>query len=104
MGRGGLERAFAAQKELTRAAPDNEGNYGHAQTERARDGHEVRAYDDALEFIAQVRDTKRRETVLKQAFPDGALFAARRRQYAAPRAWKIVAYDTIARDLEFIRN
>jgi len=160
---------------------------------QARNDHELRIYDDALDFIAQARDAERRVTLIEKAFPDGArsaalrrllkeplhayqaegaLFAARagrcllgddmglgktvqaiaaaeilaghlgaervlvvcptslkhqweielarfsrhravviaggqparRQQYAAPGAWKIAAYDTIARDLEFIRQ
>lgn len=155
--------------------------------------HAVRVYDDALDFIAQVRDASRREALLKAAYPasaksatlrrllreplhlyqaEGALFAARagrcligddmglgktvqaiaaveiltkhlgvervlvicpaslkhqwerelerftgrkalvigggqlarRRLYGAPAGWKIAAYDTIARDLEFIQH
>jgi len=160
---------------------------------QARNGHDLRVYDDALDCIAQVRDAQRRAALLEKAFPDGArstvlrrllkeplhpyqaegaLFAARagrcllgddmglgktvqaiaaaeilarhlgaervlvvcpaslkhqweielarfaghravvigggqparRRQYAEQAAWKIAAYDTIARDLEFIRQ
>ena len=158
-----------------------------------RDGHELRVYDDALSFIAQLRDAERRRALLAKAFPagaksaalskllkeplhpyqaEGALFAARagrcligddmglgktvqaiaaaeilarhagaervlvvcpaslkhqweieltrfagrkalvigggqisrRRQYAQPDAWKIAAYDTIARDLPAISH
>jgi SNF2-related domain/Helicase conserved C-terminal domain len=64
----------------------------------ANSGHELRAYDDALEFVAARRDADRRATKLKQLFPregadpkllgllkvplypyqaDGALFAVR---------------------------
>jgi SNF2 family DNA or RNA helicase len=159
----------------------------------ARNGHDLRVYEDALAFIAQSRDAQRRKALLEKAFPggaqsaalrrllkvplhpyqaEGALFAAsagrcligddmglgmtvqaiaaaeilarhlgvecvlvvcptslkhqweielarftgrealviaggqpvRRQQYAAPGAWKIAAYDTVARDLEFIER
>ncbi|WP_375783541.1 DEAD/DEAH box helicase [Bradyrhizobium sp. Pha-3] len=35
----------------------------------SRSGHEVRAYDDALDFIAGKRDAERRASKLKQLFP-----------------------------------
>ena len=38
----------------------------------ARNGHELRAYEDALDFVAQARDTDRRREVLDRAFPRGA--------------------------------
>ncbi|OGA52396.1 MAG: helicase SNF2 [Betaproteobacteria bacterium RIFCSPLOWO2_12_FULL_62_58] len=38
----------------------------------ARNGHELRAYEDALDFVAQARDTDRRREVLDRAFPQGA--------------------------------
>ena len=37
-----------------------------------RNGHELRAYEDALGFIAEVRDAERRREVLDRAFPQGA--------------------------------
>jgi superfamily II DNA or RNA helicase len=39
---------------------------------RGRDGHELRAYEDALDFVAQVRDAERRREVLERAYPQGA--------------------------------
>ncbi len=38
----------------------------------AKRGHEMRAYDDALEFAARRRDMQRRKVVLDEAFPRGA--------------------------------
>jgi len=38
----------------------------------AKRGHEMRAYDDALEFVARRRDAQRREVVLDGMFPVGA--------------------------------
>jgi hypothetical protein len=37
----------------------------------ARTGHELRAYDDALDFIAGRRDAERRAAVLDRVFPGG---------------------------------
>ena len=37
----------------------------------ARFDHELRCYDDALEFIAEARDAERRRAVLDRAFPRG---------------------------------
>ena len=37
----------------------------------ARLGHELRVYDDTLEFIAQLRDADRRAQLLTQAYPKG---------------------------------
>jgi len=39
--------------------------------EAARFDHELRLYDDALSFIAQVRDDARRKEAVDQAFPQG---------------------------------
>jgi len=38
----------------------------------ARTGHELRAYDDALDFVAGRRDAARRAAALVDLFPDGA--------------------------------
>ncbi|MFP3568696.1 DEAD/DEAH box helicase [Paraburkholderia sp. SIMBA_030] len=38
----------------------------------ARLGHEVRCYDDALAFVAEIRDAKARQFVLADAYPRGA--------------------------------
>ncbi len=51
---------------------------------QARNGHELRVYDDALAFIAQVRDAERREALLEKVFPDGARSAALRRLLKEP--------------------
>jgi superfamily II DNA or RNA helicase len=38
----------------------------------SKSGHELRAYDDALDFIAGKRDAERRASKLEQLFPQGA--------------------------------
>ena len=38
----------------------------------AKSGHEFRAYDDALDFVAGRRDADRRAAKLAQVFPHGA--------------------------------
>ncbi len=38
----------------------------------AKSGHELRAYDDALDFVAGRRDARRRVEVLESQFPQGA--------------------------------
>src|SRR5205807_6151105 len=40
-------------------------------SEAARFGHELRCYDDVLEFIAEARDAERRREVLGRAFSRG---------------------------------
>ncbi|MCU0736391.1 MAG: DEAD/DEAH box helicase [Methylotetracoccus sp.] len=35
-------------------------------------GHEVRCYEDALAYVAQIRDAEERRRVLDKAYPDGA--------------------------------
>jgi SNF2 family DNA or RNA helicase len=37
-----------------------------------RNGHELRAYEDALDFVAEVRDAERRREMLDHAFAQGA--------------------------------
>ena len=58
------------------------------------DKHGLRVYDDALDFIAQVRDGDRRVRLIDKAFPDGAQSAALQRLvkvrlhgYQAEGAW-----------------
>ena len=46
--------------------------------------HAVRVYDDALDFIAQVRDASRREALLKAAYPASAKSATLRRLLREP--------------------
>ena len=45
--------------------------------------HEIRVYDDALDFIAQIRDRELRGRVIDKAFPDGAQSPALRRMLKA---------------------
>jgi superfamily II DNA or RNA helicase len=35
-------------------------------------GHELRCYDDVWQFVAQIRDSERRQQALRQAYPKGA--------------------------------
>ncbi|MDB5515884.1 MAG: family helicase [Tardiphaga sp.] len=48
------------------------GELEHFMTMMSNSGHEFRAYDDALEFVAARRDADRRAAKLKQLFPRGA--------------------------------
>lgn len=40
--------------------------------ETQKSGHELRCYEDALGFIAQVRDTEERRRIIDEAYPQGA--------------------------------
>jgi SNF2 family DNA or RNA helicase len=44
----------------------------HFMTMASKSGHELRAYDDALDFVAGRRDADRRASKLEQLFPCGA--------------------------------
>ncbi|MBI3672167.1 MAG: ATP-dependent helicase, partial [Rhizobiales bacterium] len=48
------------------------GELEHFMTIASKSGHELRAYDDALDFVAGRRDADRRASKLKQLFPRGA--------------------------------
>jgi superfamily II DNA or RNA helicase len=48
------------------------GELEHFMTLASTSGHELRAYDDALDFIAGRRDAERRAATLAQLFPRGA--------------------------------
>jgi superfamily II DNA or RNA helicase len=48
------------------------GELDHFLATAAKSGHELRAYDDALDFVAGRRDAARRAEVLDQLFPRGA--------------------------------
>ncbi len=48
------------------------GGLEHFMTMVSKGGHELRAYDDALDFIAGRRDASRRASKLEQLFPRGA--------------------------------
>jgi superfamily II DNA or RNA helicase len=48
------------------------GELEHFMTLASASGHELRAYDDALDFIAGRRDADRRAATLAQLFPKGA--------------------------------
>ncbi len=48
------------------------GDLEHFMTMAANSGHELRAYDDALDFVAGRRDAERRAAKLAQLFPRGA--------------------------------
>ena len=45
---------------------------GALLAEAERTGHELRCYDDALAFIAELRDAAERRRVLDEAYPNGA--------------------------------
>src|SRR5487761_268059 len=47
------------------------GEFEHFMTMASKFGHEVRAYDDALDFVAGRRDAERRAAKLAQLFPRG---------------------------------
>jgi superfamily II DNA or RNA helicase len=48
------------------------GELEHFMTMASNSGHELRAYDDALDFVAARRDADRRAAKLEQLFPRGA--------------------------------
>ena len=48
------------------------GELEHFLAVASRSGHELRAYDDALDFVAGRRDADRRAAKLAQLFPRGA--------------------------------
>ena len=48
------------------------GELEHFMTMASKCGHELRAYDDALDFVAGRRDADRRASKLEQLFPRGA--------------------------------
>jgi superfamily II DNA or RNA helicase len=48
------------------------GELDHFMTMASASGHEMRAYDDALDFVAGRRDADRRTAKLEQLFPRGA--------------------------------
>jgi ERCC4-related helicase len=53
--------------------PDNRlGELEHFMTMASKSGHELRAYEDALDFFAGRRDADRRAAKLEQLFPRGA--------------------------------
>ena len=48
------------------------GELEHFMTIASKSGHELRAYDDALDFVAGRRDADRQVAKLAQLFPGGA--------------------------------
>jgi superfamily II DNA or RNA helicase len=48
------------------------GDLEHFMALASKSGHELRAHDDALDFVARRRDAERRATTLDQLFPRGA--------------------------------
>ena len=50
----------------------------------AKSGHELRAYDDALDFVAGQRDAERRAIALDEIFPRGAKDASLKKMLKAP--------------------
>jgi superfamily II DNA or RNA helicase len=51
---------------------DRFGELGHFMAMASKSGHELRVYDDTLDFIAGKRDAERRASSLEQLFPLGA--------------------------------
>src|SRR5207244_3589183 len=72
----------------------------------ARLDPDLRCYEDALNFVAQVRDAERREKVLAEVFQRGIRSAGFRRSrdegLRAESFCKIMNYDTVYRDLDLI--
>ena len=65
-----VQEAGARLFERNGMLPDERlGELEQFMTMAANRGHELRAYDDALEFVAGRRDADRRATKLKQLFP-----------------------------------
>lgn len=60
------------------------GELEHFLATAAQSGHEVRAYDDALDFVAGRRDAAHRAEVLEGAFPRGAADKKLAKLLAAP--------------------
>ena len=50
----------------------------------AKSGHELRAYDDALDFVAGQRDAERRAAALDEIFPRGAIDPLLKKMLKAP--------------------
>jgi superfamily II DNA or RNA helicase len=70
-----LRKAAAALFGVERDGMLPDGRLGELEqfmTMAAKSGHELRAYDDALDFVAGIRDADRRATKLEQLFPRGA--------------------------------
>src|SRR5207245_1057008 len=66
----------------------------------ANTGHELRAYDDALDFVAGRRDAERRAARLEDPFPRGR--GQRRKDYALDDFCKITNYEKLKPDLDLI--
>ncbi|MFN0317442.1 MAG: DEAD/DEAH box helicase [Burkholderiales bacterium] len=65
------EALFVQEDEWT-LAPERFSELSDFQAAARKAGHEVRAYDDALAFIAEVRDAQHRVEVLGHAYPQGS--------------------------------
>ena len=59
------------QKNGWMLAPERFPELGAFQAAAREAGHELRCYDDALAYIAEVRDAQRRGEILDQAYPQG---------------------------------
>ena len=51
--------------------PSRFGEFDAFLASAQRSGHEVRCYDDALAFVAEIRDAEERRRVLAEAYPNG---------------------------------
>ncbi len=70
-----LRAAAAALFDLDHDGMLSDGRYDELESfmvTASKSGHEFRAYDDALDFIAGRRDAKRRTSKLAELFPQGA--------------------------------
>src|SRR2546427_206445 len=66
----------------------------------ARFSHELRCYEDARGFVREIGDFVADRSVQVV----GGFRARREQQFGAPSFYKIVNYDTVAHDLDLIRN
>ena len=64
--------------------PERFGQLGRFLSDVAKTGHELRAYDDALDFMAGCNDAAHRARVLDEQFPQGAASAALKKLLKVP--------------------
>ncbi len=82
-----LARAAAALFDASRGwrlPEDRFDQIGRFVALAARSGHELRAYDDALDFVAGKSDAARRAATLAKLFPDGAADSRWKKQLKVP--------------------
>lgn len=64
--------ARQGRKQIEEAAADGVPDLDHFLHAAHKAGHEVRCYDDARAFVAELRDARARRDVLAKAYPKGA--------------------------------